>query len=77
VEARADKHLLAVKAVLNGSEEGYFLLDTGATFSAISHRLARALHCPRGLSTPLSLQGGARPTKAARLAVYLSEAHTH
>jgi predicted aspartyl protease len=55
---RASNDLLFLKAVLNDSQEGYILLDTGAFFSAVSESTARALKYPRLFASPVSLQGG-------------------
>jgi hypothetical protein len=50
--------LLFVKALLNGTEEGLFLLDTGASYNAISTRLARRIKSTNALSQPISVQSG-------------------
>lgn len=57
-QVRASNSLLFLKAVLNDSQEGYLLLDTGAFYSAISESTARALKYPRLFASPVSLQGG-------------------
>src|SRR5262249_37928821 len=57
--ARVDRGFLIVEARLNEAEQGHFLLDTGATYSAISHSMATALNLPRGLAAPVSLTSGA------------------
>jgi len=50
--------LLFVKCQVNGAREGYFLLDTGASYNAISPALARTLHSADLLSDDVSLRGG-------------------
>jgi hypothetical protein len=56
---RAHNHLLFIKGVLNDSNEGYVLLDTGASFSVISESTARALNYRRLFATSVHLAGGA------------------
>jgi predicted aspartyl protease len=63
--------LFFVKCQLNGAREGYFLLDTGASYNAISHRLARELNSSDLLGSDVSLQGGTVPVDG-----YLSGAVT-
>ncbi len=53
--------LFFVKCQLNGAREGYFLLDTGASYNAISHKLARKLNSSDLLGSDVSLQGGTVP----------------
>ena len=64
---RASNNLLFIKAVLNDSREGYILLDTGAFFSAISERTARALKYPRLFESSVPLQGGVGATEGKML----------
>jgi hypothetical protein len=64
---RASNDLLFLKAVLNDSQEGYILLDTGAFFSAISESTARALKYPRLLASPVPLHGGVGATEGRML----------
>jgi hypothetical protein len=54
----SDNQLLFVKGTVNETHEGYFLLDTGASYSAISRNLARELHCSDLLAHHVALQGG-------------------
>jgi predicted aspartyl protease len=42
LQARADNRLLFLHSVLNGLRSGYVLLDTGATYNAVSPEAARA-----------------------------------
>ena len=60
---RASNDLLFIKAVLNDFREGYVLLDTGASFSAISERTARALKYPSVFASFVPLQSGAGATE--------------
>lgn len=60
---RASKDLLFLKATLNDSREGYVLLDTGASYSAISENTARALKYPPLFGSVVPLQGGAGETE--------------
>jgi len=53
--------LFFVKCQLNGTREGYFLLDTGASYNAISHKLARKLNSSDLLGSDVSLRGGTVP----------------
>jgi predicted aspartyl protease len=57
--ARASNNLLFIRGFVNDSTEGYFLLDTGAFYNAISERTARALRLPRMFASSVPLQGGA------------------
>ena len=43
VRLEGDGRILTVRATLNGSVEGLFLLDTGATYCVISQSIARRL----------------------------------
>ena len=43
VRLEGDGKILTVRATLNGSVEGLFLLDTGATYCVISQSIARRL----------------------------------
>lgn len=50
--------LLFVKGTVNETRTGYFLLDTGAVYTAISHNLAEQLHIPDILAAHVPLRGG-------------------
>lgn len=50
--------LLFLKGTLNNSYNGYFLLDTGAAYNAISTNLARKMNSSASLNESVSLQGG-------------------
>ena len=58
LEAVASNRLLFVKGSVNQAREGYFLLDTGASYSAISRTVARELKFPEGFSRRIPLRGG-------------------
>ena len=54
----SNNHLLFVKGSVNETQLGYFLLDTGAAFTAISRSLARQLAIPEILEAHVPLRGG-------------------
>lgn len=54
----SNNDLLFVKGRVNETYVGYFLLDTGATFTAISHSLARRLAISEILAAHIPLRGG-------------------
>jgi len=56
--------LLFLKGILNEVHEGYFLLDTGATYNAISSTLARRMNSTAALSPMLRLQSGTSQVEA-------------
>jgi len=58
--------LLFVKCQVNGARDGYFLLDTGASYNAISRALARTLNSSDLFGSDISLRGGTVPVAAAR-----------
>ena len=58
LEVIEDNDLLFVKCHLNGSRDACFLLDTGASYNAISLALARELSSPDLMNHAISLQGG-------------------
>jgi len=60
--ARSDHSLLFLQAVLNESQAGYLLLDTGAAYNAVSLSAARAWKNYRILSATISLRGGTGDT---------------
>jgi predicted aspartyl protease len=53
-----NNRVLFVKGTVNGKSEGYFLIDTGASYSAISEDLARELRVAESLSEHVPLQAG-------------------
>jgi hypothetical protein len=61
--ARADNCLLYLAATLNESQAGYVLLDTGATYNAVSRIAARSWK-EYGIASPaIALHGGAGDTQ--------------
>jgi predicted aspartyl protease len=58
LEILSDNGLAFVKATVNETHEGYFLLDTGSAYTAISQNVARQLHVSETLSPHVPLQGG-------------------
>jgi hypothetical protein len=63
----SNNQLLFVKGTVNETHEGYFLLDTGASYSAISRNLAGELHFSDLLTHHVALQGGTTPLDAPLL----------
>jgi hypothetical protein len=53
-----NNRVLFIKGTVNDKAEGYFLLDTGAIYSAISHKVARELHIAELMVERIPLQGG-------------------
>ena len=53
-----NNRLLFLKGTVNESREGYFLLDTGASYNAISSNLARQLNISEALAERAPFQGG-------------------
>jgi len=58
IPAFSNNRLLFVKGSVNETHEGYFLLDTGAAYTAISRDLARQLNFSDLLALKVSLHGG-------------------
>jgi predicted aspartyl protease len=58
IRAFSNHQLLFVKGTVNETREGYFLLDTGASYTAISRNLARQLNFSDLLAPRVALQGG-------------------
>jgi predicted aspartyl protease len=54
----SNNQLLLVKATANESHEGYFLVDTGAAYTAISRNLASHLKVSEALASRVPLAGG-------------------
>jgi predicted aspartyl protease len=57
--------MLFLQGKVNEKAEGYFLLDTGAAYSAISRKLARELNIAESLADHIPLQGGTTAMEAA------------
>jgi hypothetical protein len=58
IHAVANHQLLFLDGRVNGSQ-GYFLLDTGASYNAISPDVVRRLHIPDAFAPRVALRGGA------------------
>ncbi|HUB81068.1 MAG TPA: aspartyl protease family protein [Bryobacteraceae bacterium] len=56
---RTDNHLLFIRSLINDKQPGYILLDTGATFSAVSPDAARASRNYWSLTSTIGLRGSA------------------
>src|SRR5262249_9039109 len=54
----ASNQLLFVIGTVNQTIQGYFLLDTGASYTAVSRKLARELKLCESLAPRISLVGG-------------------
>jgi hypothetical protein len=59
--------LLFVKGIVNDAQEGYFLLDTGAAYTAISRNMTHRLRISETLSSRVPLQGGTESMDAPLL----------
>ena len=64
---RADNRLLFLQTVLNESQPGYVLLDTGATYSAVSAAAARAARNYWSLTNSILLLGSSGGVEGFRL----------
>lgn len=53
-----NNRVLFVKGTVNEKHEGYFLIDTGASYSAISENVARGLRISEALAEHVPLQAG-------------------
>jgi hypothetical protein len=69
--ALASNQLLFVRATVNDSHDGYFLLDTGAWYTAISRNLARELKISETLAQRVSLEGGGASIDAPELSTWV------
>lgn len=58
LQALSSNNLLFVRGTVNERHEGYFLLDTGASYSALSKTLARELKISKILAERVPLQAG-------------------
>ena len=58
LRAVSSNELLFLRGVFNEQHEGYFLLDTGASYTTISQKLSRKLDGFSALSRSLPVQGG-------------------
>jgi hypothetical protein len=62
-----NNQLLFVKGNVNDTRDGYFLLDTGASYTAIARSLAGQLHISDALAQRVPLQGGVADINAPLL----------
>jgi hypothetical protein len=62
-----NNQLLFIKGNVNDIHDGYFLLDTGASYTAISRSLAGQLHISDALAQRVTLQGGVADISAPLL----------
>ena len=67
LQSFSSNHLLFLKGTANGSREGYFLLDTGASYTTISRKLARQLAISESLADRVPLEAGTGAIDAALL----------
>jgi hypothetical protein len=58
VPALADNELLFVKCTVDRRREGFFLLDTGASYNAVSTQLARELNGFEAFAAAIPVRGG-------------------
>jgi predicted aspartyl protease len=58
LQALSSNSLLFVRGTVNEQREGYFLLDTGASYSAVSTTVARELTISQSLAERVPLQAG-------------------
>jgi len=56
--AVSNNQLLFLKGTVNETHEGYFLLDTGASYNAISRNMVRRLNISEALASLVPMQGG-------------------
>jgi len=59
--------LLLVRCILNDRHEGYFVLDTGSSYTAISTDLATRMISTGNLGERFTLQGGTARVEACRV----------
>ena len=67
----SSNRLLFVQGTINETHHGYFLLDTGAWYTAISRNLARKLKLSETLAPRVALQGGIAPIDAPLLSSWV------
>ena len=67
VSALSTNHLLFLKGTYNETHDGYFLLDTGASYNAISRKVARQLNLSDGLAPLVPVRGGSTDLDAPLL----------
>jgi Aspartyl protease len=64
LRAFSSNDLLFIRGTVNERHEGYFLLDTGASYNALSRTVARDLNLSEALAERVPLQAGARELDA-------------
>lgn len=67
LQSVSSNRVLFLRGTVNERAEGYFLLDTGAAYSAISRKLARELKISESLADRIPLQGGTTSLEAPLL----------
>jgi predicted aspartyl protease len=65
--AMSSNNLLFVKGTVNDRREGYFLLDTGASYNAVSKAVAQELKLSEGLAERVPLQAGTATLDVAQV----------
>jgi hypothetical protein len=65
--AVSSNRLLFLKGTVNETHEGYFLLDTGTSYNAISRNMVRLLNISEALAALVPLQGGVAEVDAPLL----------
>jgi hypothetical protein len=63
----SNNQLLFLKATVNETHEGFFLVDTGSAYTAVSWNLARQLHAMNAIATRVALEGGVAEMEAPSL----------
>ncbi len=63
----SNNHLLFIKGIVNDTCVGYFLLDTGASYTAISENLIHQLQIPASFVGRVPLRGGTAEMNAPLL----------
>jgi predicted aspartyl protease len=58
LQALSSNNLLFIKGTVNEGRDGYFLLDTGASYNAVSQAVARQLRLSEALAERVPLQAG-------------------
>ena len=67
IESIANHHVVFVKGTANGSGRGHFLIDTGASYNAISRIMAKELGISETMAEHVSVEAGTAPLDAAIL----------
>jgi len=64
VRSISSNHLLFVTGTVNDKSRGFFLLDTGAAYTAISRKVARELNISETMAERVPLEGGTTSMEA-------------